>query len=121
MGSPNAVAIFDSSTRLTPLAITSTGLPLPLLKTRDFAIWATVQAIAAAASAEVRAVTGNCRTRASEPAARNSSWTRSAAGLNASLMGSVRQFSGAPCGRSHRLDYKRLEAVHRHQDIERRA
>src|SRR5437667_1146050 len=121
MGSPSAAAILASSTRLTPLAITSTGLPLLVLKTRDFAICATVQPMATAASAAVRAVIGSCLTWDSEPAARNSSWTRSAAGLNASLMGSVRQFSGAPCCRGHRLDHKRLETVRRHQDIERRA
>src|SRR5579872_2844809 len=121
MGSPRAAAIFASSTRLTPLAITSTGLPLRLLNTSDFAICATVQPIAAAASAEVRAVTGICRTAAAEPAARNSSCTRAAAGLNASLMQSVRQLSRAPRRRGHRLDHKRLEAVRRHQDVERRA
>src|SRR5579859_5572612 len=120
MGSPSAVAIFASSTRLTPLAITSTGFPLRLLNTSDFAICATVQPIAAAASAEVRAVTGICLTCASEPAARNSSCTLADAGLNASLMGSVRQLSRAPRRRGYRLDHKRLEAIRRHQHVERR-
>ena len=71
MVSPSATAILPSFTRLTPLAITSTGLPLLDLNTSDLAICATVQPIAAAASAAVRAVTSNCLTRASEPAARN--------------------------------------------------
>jgi hypothetical protein len=58
---------------LTPLAITSTAFPLWARKTSDFAICATVQPIAAAASAALRAVEGIICTVHSEPAARSKS------------------------------------------------
>src|SRR5262245_5042348 len=60
MRSPTAAATSFSSARLTPLAITSTARFEPTArKTTDFAICATVQPIAAAASAEVRVVSLN--------------------------------------------------------------
>ena len=55
MGSPTSVAILASSTRLAPLAITSTGAPDATRNTSDFAICPTAQPRTAAASADVRA------------------------------------------------------------------
>ena len=68
--SPIRAATFFSSTRLAPLATTSTGRPLSRPRnTSDFAIWSIVQPIAAAASAEVRVPSGNSRTSKAKPRA----------------------------------------------------
>jgi len=68
---------------LTPLAITSTGRPVARARnTRDLAIWATAQPIAAAASAEVRVDFGNSRTEKSKPRAASASCTRRALSLS---------------------------------------
>ena len=53
---------FFSSTRLLPEHTTRTGRPLMVRKTRDLAICATSQPMAAAASAEVRVLASNSTT-----------------------------------------------------------
>ena len=61
--SPRCIATVDSCTRLVPLVITITGRSLLAARnTNDFAIWPTVQPIAAAASAAERVDASNSRT-----------------------------------------------------------
>src|SRR5262249_3217871 len=117
-------ASFASSTRLAPLAMISTALPLLARKTRDFAICATSQPMAAAASAALRAVCGSMRTMQSEPAARSFSWTRCAAGAKgSSLISRIRlagELARAVGGGGARLRQQRIEAAVAHQHLERR-
>ncbi len=70
IGSPIAAAAFFSSTRSTPEAMIKTARPLVApRKISDFAICATSQPIAAAASAAVRVLASNSRTSNRSPSA----------------------------------------------------
>jgi hypothetical protein len=70
IGSPIAAAALFSSTRSTPEAMINTARPLVApRKISDFAICATSQPIAAAASAAVRVLASNSRTSNRPPSA----------------------------------------------------
>ena len=66
---PSAVSAFAWSTRLAPEVMTTTAGRIPERNTIDFAIWATAQPTAAAASAAVRVPARNLRDRVGCPAA----------------------------------------------------
>src|SRR5437660_10025428 len=119
MASPSAAATLFSSTRLTPLAITRTGRPDLLRNTSDLAICATVQPMAAAASAALRAVASNMRTAQSEPAARNCSCTRCAAAGRADELPLICKLPRARCGGGDRALQQGSQPVRRHQHLER--
>src|SRR5437870_4709759 len=77
MGSARSPATFSSSTRLAPLATTSTARWLWAPRnTRDFAICSTRQPTARAASAAVRAGCGSATTEWPPPTAASASCTR---------------------------------------------
>src|SRR5687768_5012088 len=80
-GSPTTPATRASSTRLAPLAITSSGRPLVVPRnTSDFAIWSTRQPTAAAASAEVRAARSRYTIVLGTPCSASAAWTRAELG-----------------------------------------
>src|SRR5581483_9728141 len=130
MVSPSFFASFASSTRVAPLSITRIARPPGrskeglARKTSDFAICATEQPIAAAASAEVRVEAENSLISVSTPRSAKACRTRAvldlplspdSCAINRSLLCKFPR----PAGRGgNRLGHQRLQPVRGHQHIE---